>query len=130
MGRGGTGMSDEKKYVGTGAEIARFDLGDVGDLVIKDDGDPDYYVRFRIEADDGSEYGIESRCRQYRTSEGDDTFETALTSDESSQQPESIDFSKYGSNIFKCDDCNRSWPGKRNQTPDGPNDICPDCYDG
>lgn len=34
-----------------------------------------------------------------------------------------------GIGVFVCDTCHRSWPLRRNATPDADADTCPDCAD-
>lgn len=98
-------------------------------LEVFDDGDSDNCVI--VTRSDGGEYsygcdmcrGLEWMRREF----GDEALRAMLDggSDGSGS-------SYWGGREtrFKCPECNRTWPGSANQTPERETDICPECHDG
>lgn len=129
-------MADMPKS-GTGDEFARVDLGPIGDLVIEDDGDPDRYLNVNIETPNGGTNSARSVMMDYRQNNGDNDLEAALQAafeavagDAGGRGGGASGMANYGVGIFVCDDCCRSWPRRKNQTPNSSVDTCPDCAGG
>lgn len=115
----------------TADEIARIDLGEVGTLVIKDDGDDDWHINVSAETPDGTTAALSDVLRVRRRQLGDDRFMTELEAIPSPHDSAENDSGRpLTPGPFICDDCSRTWPSKRNQTPHRSDDLCPDCYDG
>lgn len=124
-------MTDTSKQ-GTGHEFLRLDLGKVGELVIVDDGahDPDTDIRLLDASGNVVLDRRPSHFHQFRSDQGDAAFEAALLGGQERHEQTAAAQSthtSYGVGHFVCDDCHRTWPSKRNQTPDGTTDTCPEC---
>lgn len=121
-------MGADMPKSGTGDEIARIDLGVIGEMFVEDDGDPDHYVSTGIVKPDGTRSGVGSAIMDFREEHGDVRLEAVL--EDAAEAREASGGSgptDYGIGIFVCDDCSRSWPKRKNQTPDRAVDTCPDC---
>lgn len=121
----------DKSLQGTGHVFAEFDLGELGSLKIEDDGDGDACVRVGLYDSDGLTRSILSdHLYDERKDRGDTAFaqqiEAAVSDDGNESDSAGV---KTRQTAFKCDDCNRTWPGKRNQNPGSGADICPECDD-
>lgn len=119
------------KFSSTGDEIGRIDLGAFGSLVIADDGFDDYDVNVIIEDNDGLEHTVAGRFRAERedTNEGDVFADLIDATDAGTDNmpADPSDALRFTAGPFVCDGCNRTWPGKQNQTPDADTDVCPEC---
>lgn len=119
---------------GSGDELGRIEIPNVGELVIKDDGDPDSFACASIETADGNEYRFGTTNLSFRKDkDGDKKFieglkQAGASSMGSPSKPRNQG-SVFPSGPFKCHDCNKTWPGKMNQTPGDVHDTCPDCHD-
>lgn len=124
-------MSKQYQYSGTGDPLVEVELpGDHGTFVLKDDGDNDAYVGWALSDGNGETSSWTSLRREIDDDEqfidileaafGGDTTDDALADGETQTAFNSAP-------VFKCDDCNRSWPRRQNQTPDQPTDTCPEC---
>lgn len=124
-------MVDEKKHpkAGTGDEFVRIDLGVLGVLVVKDDGHDDPDISSLVEHDGGS-VSFHTRANIVRRNEGDAVLEAALKDAAEAHERRTSPPADYGVGIFVCDGCSRSWPRRQNQTPNQPDDTCPDCAGG
>lgn len=117
------------KYSGTGDPLIEIELPDGhGTFVIEDDGcnDPDVLTGIR-DADGNRKY-----LSNIRRVMGDDeqfiaVLEAAFGDDTASDPGGGSTTSFGGPPVFKCDDCNQSWPRSKNQTPDQSTDTCPQC---
>lgn len=127
-------MTPDDRYHGTGVEFCRIDLGEIGTVVVEDDGDPDPCASVRLAGDDGQHHPpLFGPVTNARATHGDTRTLEML-------QDASMDVTTDGTTStspsgpivpqpFKCDGCGLTWPGKDNQTPDGPEDWCPECDD-
>lgn len=122
-------MVDEKKHpkAGTGDEFARFSLGALGELVIADDSYDDTDISIHVDLPDGTKTNLNSQVGSFRRENGDAALEAALKDAAELREQEFTSPSDYGVGIFVCDGCHKSWPQRRNQTPNGTADTCPDC---
>lgn len=118
------GDPDDHSEAGTGNELGRVDLGALGELVVYDDGDPDPYVTIR--KPHGAPASLDALLRSKRNDMGDEAFTEALAKlPTPSNKPTTT--TNWRSGPFVCHDCHRTWPSKRNQTPDADADTCPEC---
>ena len=119
------------KYEGTGRTFAEVELPDGhGTFVVKDDGDPDTFVAVGIETAGGHK-----SFRTLRQELADDeqfaevlqaTF-AAASGSAASASGGGTSTSFNSAPVFKCNGCNKSWPRRQNQTPNKPEDTCPEC---
>lgn len=112
---------------GTGEELGRIEIPDVGTVIFEDDGCGDSDTRIKFEDVDGRGYSSLIATVPTRNSEGDEHVVDRLASvgGGTVATDSGSGFERPGS--FQCDDCGRTWPGKDNQTPDGDEDTCPEC---
>ena len=124
-------MTDLSK-AGTAEEFVRIDLGPIGELFVADDGDDDHYLTTGIDTPEGHRKGFGSGLMDYRDEHGDAALEAALkdAADAHEAATGGGGPTDYGVGIFVCDDCSRSFPRRKNQTPDASTDTCPDCAGG
>lgn len=120
-----------RRYAGTGDPMVRVPIPDADvTLVIKDDGDNDHFVAVCVEDDSGWSSSMHWLRGSY---DDDDRFIDALEDAFTAfggAAPGGDDGPSPPLNtppVFKCDSCNKSWPRRKNQTPDGSTDTCPDC---
>lgn len=120
---------------GTGAELARLDFGPLGVMVIRDDGDNDHFVNTLDDADNGESLRNMIMDRRAELRDDDQLVDELETlADKLAQDPDDSTGSSGSSfertGPFSCTNCHKTWPQKRNQTPDraGTN-LCPECHD-
>lgn len=120
------------KYGGTGDTFIEVDLPDGhGRFVVADDGYHDGDVDYRLEDADGN-HATFSQLRKDICD--DDEFiallEAAFGHADAPAGGGSTSRTSFNSPpVFKCDDCNKSWPRRRNQTPAEQADTCPECVE-
>lgn len=115
---------------GSGATLGTVDLGPLGTLEVRDDGDNDNHLYVKMYDDSGSVQFAE-RCqslRDRRKSMGDTDFMDWFDK-QSADESSAPSWTPDGGVGFVCDECGRLWASKRNQTPGNSDDICPDCID-
>lgn len=126
-------MTDDT-FKGTGDVIAHVDLGPAGGFDVVDDGDDDWHLKLDVVDSSGSSRSVAGMFKQAREEMGDDALRALLESISPDRarapgggpRPSPL-FDRP--RAFVCDGCNRTWPGKDNQTPDGDDDVCPECDD-
>lgn len=118
---------------GTGDEYGRVDLGPIGVLIVEDDGHNDLDVEAYVMMPTGDSTGLKiaiqtalknSRITGHELMDLLDSLEGGTKA--STRVP--VDMGRqYGE--FACDTCHRTWPGRKNKTPDKRTDTCPECYE-
>lgn len=120
---------------GTGDELGRIDLGRLGTIIIRDDGDPDECITNRCADDPDKFRSVYDAVYEARQELGDDVIMEELsklafdppTPEPSMKRPP---LPRYTAGPFQCHECGLTWPEKRNKTPElGEPDTCPECYE-
>lgn len=122
-------MTDKR---GTGDELARIPLNDDWDIVFKDDGDGDAFTHVLLEDQYNGATSIENGISHLRREMADDGALMEMLGNLGAVEddaPVAEPTTTYNVGHFVCDDCHRTFVARKNQTPDGAVDTCPECHE-
>lgn len=121
---------------GTGQELGRIEVDGLGAFILADDGDGDLFADMFLELENGTRIRFGHSSLQCRQDLGDeaimdaiDAHNAAAASGDAETVADGGETTTYTVGSMVCDDCHRTWPARKDQTPDRGFNTCPDCHE-